>query len=407
MEAAVPIFHPVIHRGHPDIGPASPPEISKFVTVSWSWTNQANGNISWTFVNSDQTNSHAVVLYRGATGVPDYIFGGAFWPVYLGPDDPVSHMLDGTQPIPTATGTGGQPMGLLDFGAGASPRHLVAFIFNLAPGQTWSTPEGGFTGLTPTAGACYELVSNVSGTYCVGYDPARVAQWDSQTGTSNRGYSPDPSAYVTYAFTPEPNTPENTLGYNDSIAGGSCPVQNFYFVTQKNNFGRDEVQDTLSYSPAFFLFLEGFTPNAVGSTTLPSLSGSFNNTNIPGLSITNTGTVYDVGLSGVNATVPQRIRFDYEVAFTNASLGVFPAAGAPPKGFTLDATISVQGQPALQSPQAEFFLLGGDDPYFTNVNATANNEFYRSQDLRVFTGTPGTNPNYTPVSGPSAPTLSG
>lgn len=393
---------PVLHRGHPDIGPAKPPQISQFVTVSWSWTDQANGNISWTFINSDTVNSHAVVLYRGANSVPEYIFGGAFWPIYLGPDDTVSHMLDGTQPIPTLTGTGGQPMGLLDFGAGATPRYLVAFIFNLGPGQTWSTPEGGFTGLTPTQGTCYALTSSVSGAYCVGYDPNRVAAWDNQTGTSNRGYSPDPSNFVTYAFTPEPTTPENTLGYNDLVAAGSCPVQNFYVVTQKNNYGRDEVQDTLSYSPAFFLFLEGFTPNAVGGV-VPSLSGSFNNTNIPDLSITNTGTVYDVGSSGANAAVPQRIRFDYEVQFTTASLSVFPAPTGAPKPFSLGASFSVQSQPALQSPQAEMFLLGGDDPYLNNVNGTANNEFYRSQDLRVFTATPAL--NNTPVSGPGAPTL--
>ena len=105
------ISHAVIHRGRAHILPKGEvpgvPEISQFVTVSWAWTDQPAGNISWTFVNSDQNDSHAVVLYRN-----NYIFGGAFWPIYLGPDDTVSHMLDGTQPIPTLTGTGGQPMGI-------------------------------------------------------------------------------------------------------------------------------------------------------------------------------------------------------------------------------------------------------------------------------------------------------
>src|SRR5208282_3659222 len=113
------IGHPVFHRDRAHIlpkgGPARPPLISQFVTVSWAWTDQANGNISWTFVNSDTQNSHAVVLYRN-----NYIFGGAFWPIYLGPDDTVSHMLDGTQPLPTLTGNGGQPMGIIDYGVGAS-----------------------------------------------------------------------------------------------------------------------------------------------------------------------------------------------------------------------------------------------------------------------------------------------
>ena len=44
----------------------------------------------------------------------------------------------------------------------------------------------------------------------------------------------------------------------------------------------------------------------------------------------------------------------------------------------------------------EFFLLGGDDPYFTNVNANAGNQPYLSQDLRVFTITPIAN-NQTPI----------
>ena len=40
--------------------------------------------------------------------------------------------------------------------------------------------------------------------------------------------------------------------------------------------------------------------------------------------------------------------------------------------------------------------MGGDDPYFTNVNASAGNEPYLSQDLRVFTITPTAN-NQTPI----------
>ncbi|MGA8875874.1 MAG: hypothetical protein WB555_10085 [Candidatus Korobacteraceae bacterium] len=404
--------HPVIHPGRAHILPQGgvplAPQISQYVTVSWNWTNQAQGNISWTFVNSDQNNSHAVVLYRN-----NYIFGGAFWPVYLGPDDTVSQMLDGTQPIPTLSGNGGQPMGILDYGPSASPRYLVHFIFNLAPGQTWSTPEGGFTGITPTAGACYALTSSVAGNYCVGYDPARVADWDSQTKTTNRGYSPNPNTFYTYAFTPEPATPENTLGFNDSIGGGTCAPKNFYFVTEQNYFGRDEVQDNLDYPLAFYLFLEGFTPNAVGSSKPSFPIGSFNSSNIPGLSLPGPTVTYDVGNTGTNATVPQRIRFGYGVDFTAASLAsptAFPAAGGQPNAYNLGASISILGQPDLLTPQAEFYLLGGDDPYFTNVRAVAGSEPYLSQDLRVFTGTPATNNvpvngNNLPVPSINAPTL--
>ncbi len=173
-------------------------------------------------------------------------------------------------------------------------------------------------------------------------------------------------------------------------------IQNFYFVIEKDDYGRDEVSDNLTYPLAFYMFLEGFSPNAV-ATSLPAFTGSFNQTNIPGLSITHTGTTYDIGSTGDNGDLPQRIRFAYQVQFTSASLMVFPNPGDPPKSFTLASTIKVQGQDLPFNPEGEFFLLGGADPYFTNVNNTAGNYFYLSQDLRVFTGTPAANSQ--PVAG--------
>jgi hypothetical protein len=172
--------------------------------------------------------------------------------------------------------------------------------------------------------------------------------------------------------------------------------QNFYFVIEKDDYGRDEVNDNLTYPLAFYLFLEGFSPNAVGAS-VPGFTGTFNDIKIPGLLITNTGTTYDVGSTGANANLPQRIRFEYQIQFTGASLAAFPNPGGAPNHFTLTASISVQGQVIPFSPNGEFFLLGGADPYFTNVNNTSGNYFYLSQDLRVFTGTPATSPN--PVAG--------
>jgi hypothetical protein len=196
-------------------------------------------------------------------------------------------------------------------------------------------------------------------------------------------------------------------------AGGSdCPApdadcnytptpQNFYFVAEKNNFGHDEVSDTLTWSDAFYLFLEGYSPAGIAAS-LPSLTGSFNSSNIPGLSITYSGTIYDVGNTGDNASLPQRIRFAYDIAFTPASLSAFPTSGNPPKSFELDATIQMQGQTLPYTPKVELFLLAGADPYFTNLR-NGTGYFYLSQDLRVFTGTPAVNP--TPVAGAGAPQL--
>jgi len=180
-----------------------------------------------------------------------------------------------------------------------------------------------------------------------------------------------------------------------------------YFVFGKNNYGRDEVADNFDWPDAFYLFLEGFTPNVVGSA-IPSFSPSstFNKTNIPGLAISGPTITYDIGKTGANANVTQRIRFAYKIDFTSASLAAFPTGGGGPDPYTLDASISIAGQPVLNSPNAEIFLLAGDDPYFTNINAGSGVEpqYYLSQDLRVFTGTPGSS-GTVPVQGTGAPTL--
>jgi hypothetical protein len=179
-------------------------------------------------------------------------------------------------------------------------------------------------------------------------------------------------------------------------------TRKIYFVFGKNNFGRDEVTDNPDYPDAFYLFLEGFTPNVVGTTkpTFPTTgipaTSIFNSMNIPGLSISTTPTVtYDLGGQGTAyANVEQRIRFAYEVDFSSASLAsptAFPPAGSTtPNAYTLGAAISIAGQPVLTSPNAEFYLLSGDDPYFTNINGATgvDPEPYLSQDLRVFTITP-------------------
>lgn len=173
--------------------------------------------------------------------------------------------------------------------------------------------------------------------------------------------------------------------------------RSLYFGLGKNNYGRNEVSDHLSpyvYQDAFYVFLEGFTPNVVAAS-VPALSGSFNNSNIPGLAISSPTITYDIGNTGANGNVPQRIRFAYSVQFTSASLDAFPGPGAAPSAFTLNATIGI-GSNSYQSPAVEFFLLGGADPYFTNVNPTADNRFYLSQDLRVFTITPTAN-HQTPI----------
>jgi hypothetical protein len=177
---------------------------------------------------------------------------------------------------------------------------------------------------------------------------------------------------------------------------------NFYFVVDKGTFGVDEVMDNPSWPSAFWLFLEGSTPAAVASST-PNLSGTFT-TNIPGLQITAGTPTYDVGNTGANADVVQRIRFPYDVQFTtsgaNSSLTAFPAVGMETY-LSLGATITIQNNQLPLTPMTEIELVGGADPYFSNVNPDQGNYFYLSQDLRVFTITSGT----TVGSGQGAPKL--
>ncbi len=162
-------------------------------------------------------------------------------------------------------------------------------------------------------------------------------------------------------------------------------AQSFYFVVDKGTYGLDEVGHVSSYPKAMWLVLEGFTPNAVG-TAVPSTP-----TGAPG------GVTITVGAGQPELAAwpntPQRILFPCNVSFTPAAIhpttagGVFPA-GPPPVAFALTSTITVPAQPPFTA-KASLELVPGADPYFTNINPQANNVFYLSQDLRVFTVTPG------------------
>ena len=144
--------------------------------------------------------------------------------------------------------------------------------------------------------------------------------------------------------------------------------------------------------------LKGLRPMRWGRRSLRFLPALSTPPISPALAFPTTPTItYDIGNTGANAFVPQRIRFGYEIDFTSASwpLHSLPRCRRRTQARTPSTLPSAyKGKPTLDSPQAEFFLLGGDDPYFTNVNAGAgvvDPQYYLSQDLRVFTGTPALN----------------
>jgi hypothetical protein len=195
-----------------------------------------------------------------------------------------------------------------------------------------------------------------------------------------------------------PGTSTITTGNLDS----PFPLGILSFWVDKSTFGTDEVTDVLAspshgtFPNAFWLVLEGLNINSFNSLGIgpPTLSGAF--ANLPGISL----PPDPVGAQFENlasATIPQRIRFPFDVQFTNATLASFPAAGSGPTEEVLNAVVNVAGN-ALPGASAttDFELVSGADPYFTNVDPQQNNVFYLSQDLRVFTATPGVNPSPVP-----------
>ena len=181
------------------------------------------------------------------------------------------------------------------------------------------------------------------------------------------------------------------------------PLGILSFWVDKSTFGRDEVTDVIAspshgrFDNAFWLVLEGFNIqnfNALGIGA-PALSGAF--TALPQITVTSNGAGPEFE-DPMKTKIPQRIRFPYDVTFQTGTLAAFPNPGQPAAFSELDAAASVGGNPLRGASAAtEFELVGGADPYFTNIDPAQNNVFYLSQDLRVFTATPAINP--TPVAG--------
>jgi len=177
-------------------------------------------------------------------------------------------------------------------------------------------------------------------------------------------------------------------------------TRQLYFVVDKSTYGRDEVGDVIStgggkYTDAFWLVLEGFSQNQLGSL-MPTLSGPFSS--VTGITIAPDGAGPQFQ-DASNQYGPQRIRFGYNITFTSSALTTFPTTGNPPVEELLNASVTVAG--ATVSAETDFELAAGADPYFTNIDPLANNAFYLSQDIRVFSAADGD----TPLA--SGPTMGG
>jgi hypothetical protein len=197
-------------------------------------------------------------------------------------------------------------------------------------------------------------------------------------------------------------------GGNEQIYGSAISVPFSYFIVDKNTFGVDEVNDSPSYANAFSVAVEGASPNSLGSA-VPSLSGAFST--IPTISKSTSPLPFPTYADQSDKDTPQRIVFTYNIDFpSGANVPPFPAAGPPPDFLTyeLDSGITFPGFTAQPLPASTLFeLVAGEDPYFTNVDPNVNNPFYLSQDLRVFTLTPGLPGLNNVMSGPQAFTPTG
>jgi hypothetical protein len=201
--------------------------------------------------------------------------------------------------------------------------------------------------------------------------------------------------------------------------GVTCSVQSYWskadnacilplgvtsFLVDKDTFGHDEVKDVIAasggkFTKAFWVIVDGFSRDSFSAlnASVPVPTGAF--ASIPGVAITQNPQV-DFE-SGVPSDAQQRIRVGFDVTFSTASLSHFPTSGS--QTYALNAVLATDGNPVGGSGSTAIFeLVAGADPYFTNVDPSQGNVFYLSQDVRVFTATPGKNP--TPVVG--GPTFS-
>jgi hypothetical protein len=165
---------------------------------------------------------------------------------------------------------------------------------------------------------------------------------------------------------------------------------NFYFQVNKGSFGLDEVNVNSSYSnpPPLWLVLEGYTPDAVTAAHLaPTVQVS-----VAGLTVSVGPASFEIA---TQTSTPQRVLFPCSVDFAASAIttiaqgGIFPAPGSPPTPTTVELISSVTIGGRILSAETNLELEPGADPYFANFDAAAANPFWLSQDLRVFTVTPG------------------
>jgi hypothetical protein len=183
------------------------------------------------------------------------------------------------------------------------------------------------------------------------------------------------------------------------------PLGRLSFLINKNTFGKDEVQEAIKttsgvFSSAFWLVLDDFSIDTFNSFNVEVSTPTGPFASLAGVMITPSPAtpggptpakpvpVYE---DPTDTSAIQRIRFSFDITFSTPLTTPFPSSGAVE--YPLTATFMTNGTPVPgQSSQdaANFGLVAGADPYFSNIDPTdAAAVSWLSQDLRVFTITKG------------------
>ena len=169
------------------------------------------------------------------------------------------------------------------------------------------------------------------------------------------------------------------------------PLFIFQFGANKNSFSKAEVQHSLSTNKGFpdsqRLVLEGcspFTYSSFGSPlpVQPDLAApsSFN-----GIQFNREPQIQFQNAALQRA--PQLIEFVYDSSFDAGSLNAFTPL---PQNDELDSSIVIAGQTVIAKTELTFY--GAEDPYFVTFAPGADNVPWLSDDLRVFSAVPQTQP---------------
>ena len=231
---------------------------SQNVVVTWEWYDKSQGVIKWTFTNTGKAQESVILLRNG------YYFGGAFWPVYVANSEFGVTWMNEVKPlVDNGVENNAPPIAPVTFSNGYTQ---VLFIFTLSGGQTWSMLEGGFNNIVPQLQGVYTVDNPVLQTWCIGYDPQRVKDWDNQTGTTLQGYSPNPNTIKAVVWQASPGAPYDALPFNDMYCDTPCPcalqpapqptcfeiLEYIAIAVETGNFSNISVQDIIDAVECLF-----------------------------------------------------------------------------------------------------------------------------------------------------------